>query len=1174
MGERVMKKFCSLMFALILLVNFAGAAQVVNLTGSSEAPAVEVLKSDAGNILLDYRINGFIQDQVIVEGEAYDLIALKSESRLWAKGNPELPRLCRSIMIPDNALMSARVVSSEYRDISGIKVLPSKGHFSREINPGDVPYEFGEIYQQDAWYPQNIVQLRNPYILRDIRGQVVEVNAFQYNPVTQVLRVYTQLTIEVKQVGSGGVNVLERSGDIETIDPEFKRIYDRHFLNYGLDYTPVEEEGSMLVIVHDAWYNAMMPLVNWKNQKGLSTTMVNVGTIGNNATAIKNYIQNLYNTSDLKYVLLVGDAAQVATPSGGEDPTYGYLVGNDHYSELFIGRFSAENLDHVNTQVERTISYEKYPQSGADWYHKGTGIASNQGPGHYGEYDDEHVDLIRDQLLSFTYTAVDQIYDPTATQSMISNALNQGRSIITYCGHGSTTSWGTTGFSNTNVNALVNNSMLPFATSVACVNGNFANATCFGEAWLRATNLGEPTGCIGFWGSSISQSWNPPMYAQDEVIDLLTPELKNTFGGLCTNGAALMIDETGGSGENEADHWTIFGDPSLQVRTDTPFTMAVAHDNQIDPNNPTFEVIVTGIEGAMAAISWEGELFGSALTNAQGLASVQITPGTLPPGYVDLTVTAFNAMPYIVQLPVVSGGPDLWPPLIAHTPLENTTSSGPYTVEATIMDYSGVASASVWYSTDGSNFDEVAMVNTVGDTWVGDIPGQAVGATIDYYLEATDAAPAANTGTTDTYSFLILGILFSDDMESGIGGWTHEVVTPGWADQWHYSTENSHSPTHSWKFGDVGGNYADHAHGTLISPVISIGDACELTFWHRIQAEASGAYADSAYDGGCVEVSHNGGPWGILDLAYTHYIRAEAGGGNPYSGPFAPQTPVYSGSFNWTEVNADLAAYVGDIQLRFVFGSDDNTNNEGWYIDDVEIIGLPTGTTPEMTIELSYVSGSPIPATGGTLYYAIFGENVGSVPLDFDAWIELSYEGGPPETMILRSMTNYLPGWQINRPDAYFPVPESYAGGNYTMTGKVGIHPSVAWDQSSFDWQKAGAADANFVPWKPANVLDPFEEIITAQTELIIPDDFTFGGIYPNPFNPTTQFSFALPAASHVKLSVYNLRGQLVNTLVDGMRDAGTHDVSFDASNLASGIYLYRLSAGSNNISGKMVLVK
>ncbi len=1078
-----MRKIYCLLIPLFLLASISGAAEWVSLTGSALPPSVDVLESSGSNILLNYQLNGFEREQIQINGTDYDFITI-GESRLWDKGNPDLPRLCHSIIIPDDALMQAQVISSQYTDIEGVLIAPSKGHILRSIDPATVPYEFGEIYQQDVWYPEQVVEVRDPYIMRDFRGQVVEVNAFQYNPAKQTLRVYTSLTIEVNQVGIGGANVFERTQEFTTVDPQYKWIYERRFINMAqMDYTPVEEQGPMLVITYDAFHDAVQPLVDWKNQKGVPTTLVDVSTIGNNATAIKNYITNIYQTDGLTYVLLVGDAAQVATPSGGEDPTYGMILGNDAYPELFVGRFSSENLDHVSTQVERTIEYERDPQAGADWYHKGIGVASNQGPGHHGEYDDEHIDLIRDQLMHFWYTEVDQVYDPFATQSMISNALNDGRSILNYCGHGSTTSWGTTGFSNTNVNNLTNDNMLGFMTSVACLNGNFASSTCFAETWLRATHNGEPTGAIGFWASSISQSWNPPMDAQDEVVDLLTPELKTCFGAMCFNGAMLMVDLNGSTGENEAKHWCVFGDPSVQVRTDTPSVLSVSHNTQIDPNNPTFEVVVSGEEGALCAIAYNGELYGSDYTNSAGLAVIDITPGTLPPGYVDLTVTAFNGMPYIVTLPVVPGGPDTWPPLIAHIRLENTTSSGPYTVEATIMDYSGVASASVFYSIDGINFDEAAMTNTVGDTWEGDIAGQAVGTVIDYYIEATDMATTPNTGSSDTWSFAILGVLFFDDMEGGVGGWTHSEVTPTWIDQWHMSTQTSQSGTHAWKFGDTGtGNYADLADGGLVSPTITIGSDCELTFWHRIDAEASGAYPDSAYDGGVVEISVNSGAWSVLPMSYTHEFRTTSGGGNPYTGPFGPGTPGFSGSNNWTEANADLSMYMGDIQLRFRFGSDAGANEVGWFIDDVEIIGLPTGTVPLMNIDLTYVSGSPVPATGGDLIFDVYLENEDNIALIFDAWLETSYEGGAPTTLVQRAFTDFQPGWIIDREDMFFPVPGGYAAGNYTFTGKVGIHPSVAWDESGFPYTKSGVANNGvFVPFLPASGMpNPFDVITTA----------------------------------------------------------------------------------------------
>ena len=78
----------------------------------------------------------------------------------------------------------------------------------------------------------------------------------------------------------------------------------------------------------------------------------------------------------------------------------------------------------------------------------------------------------------------------------------------------------------------------------------------------------------------------------------------------------------------------------------------------------------------------------------------------------------------------------------------------------------------------------------------------------------------------------------------------------------------------------------------------------------------------------------------------------------------------------------------------------------------------------------------------------------------------------------------------------------------------------------------------------------------------------------PNPFNPTTQIRFALPAESHVSLTIYNVAGERVATLIDDTAPAGFHTVQLDAANLASGVYFYRLNAGNFSQTKKMVLLK
>jgi len=89
-----------------------------------------------------------------------------------------------------------------------------------------------------------------------------------------------------------------------------------------------------------------------------------------------------------------------------------------------------------------------------------------------------------------------------------------------------------------------------------------------------------------------------------------------------------------------------------------------------------------------------------------------------------------------------------------------------------------------------------------------------------------------------------------------------------------------------------------------------------------------------------------------------------------------------------------------------------------------------------------------------------------------------------------------------------------------------------------------------------------------------IPAEFALGQNYPNPFNPTTTISFDLPSASKVRLIVFNALGQQVLTVADREFEAGRHSVQADLSALPSGVYLYKIQAGTFTSAKKMVLVR
>ncbi|UCF34333.1 MAG: hypothetical protein JSV78_03330, partial [Phycisphaerales bacterium] len=566
--------------------------------GAGGSVGINLLSGAPDHIVVEYEPGAYTQETVLIDGEKYLEFAFAKESKLMDKGAPGLPRICRSFIIPDDAKMEVNVLDASFYEIHNVLVAPSKGIIYRNTNPQDVPYEFGEVYQVNGFYPAEIAVLRDAYIMRDYRGIVAQFHPMQYNPVSGTLRVYTYVKLEITQVGPGEINVFHRPPQPKQLSLAFHELYLLHFLNYEeiqQRYEPLDETGDMLIICHDPWLANVQPLVDHKSARGIDTTAVGVSTIGNDAVSIKNYIQSVYDSSDLAFVLLVGDAAQVDTPfasGGSSDPSYSKLAGGDDYPDIMVGRFSAETSDQTDTQVERTIEYEQMPATSQDWFWKGTGIASNQGPGDNGEYDNEHMDVIRDKLLLYGYTEVDQIYDPSGTAAQVAAALNEGRGIVNYCGHGSTTSWGSTGFNNNDVNNLVNDNMLPFISSVACVNGQFDGYTCFAEAWLRATHNGEPTGAVGAYMSSVNQSWNPPMRGQDVFIDEYVAETYSSLGTLLYAGSCGMMDYYGAGGVEMFDTWHLFGDPSLKVVVSCSDAGTIALDSNLYACEDTAAIFV------------------------------------------------------------------------------------------------------------------------------------------------------------------------------------------------------------------------------------------------------------------------------------------------------------------------------------------------------------------------------------------------------------------------------------------------------------------------------------------------------------------------------------------------------------------------------------------------------
>jgi hypothetical protein len=704
---------------------------------------VQLVSSDIETTVIDVKVNNY--DLLSADPSDKTIFKVSADDAVYMQiaGAPDLSKIATSIIIPDDAEMQVDVLSSSYTDYENVNIAPSKGNLLRTVDPSTVPFEYGSAYSKDEFYPDKLTDLGEPYILRDFRGQVVNIYPFQYNPVSKVLRVYSDISVKVSRKSNNGINVFNRIRQITKIDQEFKEIYENHFLNLEKStlYTPLDEHGNMLIICYDSYMAAMQPFVDWKNTIGIPTEMVSVTTAGGTANAIKTYVTNYYNTNGLTFLLLVGDAAQCPTLSsngGGSDNMYGYITGSDYYQEIIIGRFSAENTTHVTTQVNRTINYEKTPCTTPGLFNKLIGIGSDQGPGDENEYDYQHIRAIETDLLGFTYTTpielfdgsqggVDASGDPTAAS--VTAVVNPGAGIINYCGHGSDNSWGTTGFSNTEIATLTNTNVQPFIWSVACVNGNFTAGTCFAEGWLRQTSGGQPAGAIATLMSTINQSWNPPMEGQDEMDSILvesyTSNIKRTFGGISVNGLFKMNDTY--QDYAMTDTWTVFGDPSVMVRTADPMTMTVTH--QPTTNLGASQLVVNcDVEGAFIALTINHQIIGTGYATG-GSATISFSALTQI-DTITVAATAFNYTPYIGTVLIIS-------------------STGPYVVYSSYVmhDVAGNNNGQADYNED-ITFDIV--LQNVGATTASGVT--AVISTSDLNVLITDNTQSWGTITVGSSS--------------------------------------------------------------------------------------------------------------------------------------------------------------------------------------------------------------------------------------------------------------------------------------------------------------------------------------------------------------------------------------------------------------------------------------
>lgn len=297
-----------------------------------------------------------------------------------------------------------------------------------------------------------------------------------------------------------------------------------------------------------------------------------------------------------------------------------------------------------------------------------------------------------------------------------------------------------------------------------------------------------------------------------------------------------------------------------------------------------------------------------------------------------------------------------------------------------------------------------------------------------------------------------------------------------------------------------------------------------------------------------------------LDSTFTdaHFHHGAAGTNGPVVEPITTDFKGNTGQGYWSGIPDTLvdAMLSGDVYI--------NIHSEAYPAG--EIRGqLERADGVPFSVSLS--SGQSVPALSTT------GTGTGWAVLDTSA-TDLSYDITVATLSSPLVAVHFHDGAEgVNGPVVH-PL-------SYTQTGVSGIWTGVA-DTLIPSLLNAGIYSNFHTSYYPAGeirgqlVLDS-GTLLTAirQTETNVPNRFELAQNYPNPFNPSTVIEYTLPGKASVRLTVYNILGEKVATLVEGVMDPGTHEVIFNGDRLASGVYFYRLSANGNTfLTKKMMLLK
>lgn len=584
-----------------------------------------VVESNNGEKVYHYEIDNIDFSPVSMNNSLYLKAKLygldKNLGILYKKGSPEVPVVRQVVYASSKDDIKLSFDRGNLRSgFLELSVIPSQESQSKsDKNKPRFAYD-KKLYESDSFFPKGDYDIKAIGSYKGKKRFLVTVYPFKYNPKMESFNVRKSFSIKVSNS------------------------YKRENVINGLD--------TIAFIVGQKYGDSqdLERYINFKRSLGFNTVKYIVGSDVNNPLDIRLKLKELLSSDgiNLKHAIIIGDIEDVPAKkaghlslSNGVTDHYYRAIDTDSYEEdinspdIGVGRITVKNNKELSQVVEKLIRYQRGNFSDEKWLDMPSFIATDD---RYVVAEGSHNFVIDNYMTDRGYYGVfplennpggDKLYAIThkVSDKKVVDSIKEGRFLINYSGHGSTTYWAGPHVTQSDVRSLTNNEINPFVVSNACITGQFSINESFGETWIK-----HPAGAVMFWGSMDSSYWDEDDILERKMYSLIYDDKKVEFSNITQESLAHVWQYYGGENRSKYywETYVTFGDPSIEFRNAPTKKLSLEGPSALPKGikNVSYTVSDTDgnyVENLRVALVSDSKVYGAQYSNSEGRVVFDIT---------------------------------------------------------------------------------------------------------------------------------------------------------------------------------------------------------------------------------------------------------------------------------------------------------------------------------------------------------------------------------------------------------------------------------------------------------------------------------------------------------------------------------------------------------------------